>query len=364
MAFIDSLQDKLSSLFKKKESYLTSVGIDIGATSIKVVQLSLKNNKIILDTYGAIATGPYADMPVGSSATPTPEKIGEAIKELIKECKIDINNIAMSLPTSACLLKDITVPASITDSEMKTVVSTEARRVVPVPINDVDIDWLPLPAEILPPNAIDASKKNLLLVAVSHETQKRTASYAALADIVPRTYEIEIFSSMRSVYTHERAPIVLIDLGGSHIKVSIIHEGSMRRAISLDRGFNEIETALVSQGMDFITARKIKHGATLGGVTENENIINNTYKSILSDIQNVVSEYEKYSHASPVRAVLLGGGAEMNGIVEFTQNILGFSVEKSHPFERTVVPDLVKDIIPSIEPEFTIATGLAMRLLA
>lgn len=364
MAFIDSLSDKLSSIFKKKEVFRSSLGIDIGSTSIKLVQLSLKNNKIILDTYGAIATGPYADMPIGSNAMPSPEKIGEAIKELIKECKVDVNNIAVSLPTSAALLKDISIPASVTESEMKTVVSTEARLVVPVPINDVDIDWLPLPSDILPENSNRPNRKNLLLVAVSHETQKRIASYAGFAGISPRTYEIEVFSSMRSVYTHERAPIVLVDLGASHIKVSIIHEGSMRRAVSLERGMNDIDKALMSKGLDFAAARKIKHESSLTGSSDYELLIAETYKSILNDVSAVISEYEKYSHVSPVRIVLLGGGAEMQGVESFTQGVLGVPVAISRPFERAVVPELVKDIIPSIEPEFTIATGLAMRLLA
>jgi len=363
MAFIDSLSSLFSSFLSKKNSSQSAVGIDIGSSNIKLVQLSLKNNRINLDTYGSIALGPYNDMPVGSVTTPSVEKIAEAIKELIKESDSNTARVAVALPTSASLFRDIAIPIGITDSEMKTVATTEARKVIPVPIQDVDMDWLPIPAEIIPAELKSENKKSLLLVVVSHESQKRIESYMTAAAITPVMYELEVFSSMRSIYTHERAPIVLIDLGAAHIKITIIHEGCMRRAVSLDRGFNELDSVLVSKGLDFKDAHDIKHKSTITSLGKDETLMRETYISILRDIQNVISEYERYSHTSPVRAVLLGGGAEMRDIVPFTESILGIPTEKSHPFERAIVPDLVKEIIPMIEPEFTIATGLAMRLL-
>lgn len=364
MAFIDSIKNLISSFLSKKDSNRVAVGIDIGSTSIKLVQLSLKNNRIHLDTYGSISLGPYNNLPVGVSTTPTPEKMNEALNELIKECSADPKRIGVALPTSASLFRDISVPALINNTEINTVVATEARRVIPVPVADVDIDWLPIPMEILPDSVKSIEKKHLLLVAVSHESQKRISSYFTSPNIAPMLYELEVFSSMRVVYTHERAPIVLIDLGASHIKVSIIHEGSMRRAVSLDRGFNELDNTLVNSGLDFSMAHNIKHSSDISSVGENETLMRNSYLSILKDVQNVISEYEQYSHSSCSRIVLLGGGAQMKGIVKLTQDVLGVTTEKSHPFSTVIVPELVKDIVPGIESEFTITTGLAMRLLS
>jgi Tfp pilus assembly PilM family ATPase len=41
------------------------VGIDIGMSSIKVVQLKLEKEKIYLETYGEVALGPYASLAPG-----------------------------------------------------------------------------------------------------------------------------------------------------------------------------------------------------------------------------------------------------------------------------------------------------------
>ena len=363
-SFAQKFSDLLSSIFSKKEFFTTATGIDIGSTSIKLVELTLKNGKIVLNTYGSISMGPYADLPIGSITTPKEEKIAEALKELLKDTTANTNRIAVSLPTNASLFRDISIPVSLKDEEIKTVVTTEARKVIPVPVADVDIDWLDIPQDIIPNDQVVENKKNVLLVAVSHDSQKRYASYMTNAGLTPVMYELEVFSSMRSVYTHERAPIVLIDLGAAHIKVSIIHEGSMRKVISMDRGFGELTNALVNSGLSFENAIKIKHSTSINDISKEAVLMQGIYKSILKDVQEIINEYEKYSHVSVMRATLLGGGAEMKDIEMFTENILGIPTKKSHPFSRAIVPELVKDIIPSIESEFTVATGLALRLLA
>ncbi len=364
-SFMESINEFFSSLFKTKDSSLTVTGIDIGSSSIKLVELSSKNGRVILNTYGSIALGPYANSAIGSTPSVNPEIISQAINELFNETKASKENIAVALPTGASLLRDIYIPASITmPDEVKTVVMTEARHVIPVPIQDVEIDWLSIPNDILPKESTDPLKRYFLLIAVSHESQRRYESYMKASNINPSMYELEVFSSMRSVYTHERAPIVLIDLGALHIKISIIHEGVVRRAVSLDRGFNELENSLVVGGSTFEEARKIKHSASINGLSLDEKSFRDVYISLIKDVQSVINEYERYSHVSVSRAVVLGGGAEMNGIIEFTESILGIPTQKSKPFARAVVPDIVKDVIGSIEPEFTIATGIALRILA
>lgn len=364
-SLMDSLNEFFSSLFKTKESSLTVTGIDIGSSSIKLVELSTKNGRVILNTYGSIALGPYANSPIGSTPSITPEIVSQALNELFTDTNASKENVVLSLPAGASLFRDVYIPASIVDpNEIKTVVMTEARHVIPVPIQDVDIDWLSIPDEILPKESTDPTKRYFLLIAVSHESQRRYESYMNAANIHPSLYELEVFSSMRSVYTHERAPIVLIDLGALHIKVSIIHEGVVRRAVSLDRGFNELENSLVVNGSSFEEARKTKHSSSINGLSSEEKSFRDVYISLIKDVQYVINEYERYSHASISRAVILGGGAEMNGIIEFTESILGIPTEKSKPFARAIVPDIVKDVIGSIEPEFTVATGIALRMLS
>ena len=63
----------LSNLFTKKNKSV--LGIDIGSSSIKMVQLSKKNGHPVLDTYGELSLGQYAGKNIGEATNLPPEKI-------------------------------------------------------------------------------------------------------------------------------------------------------------------------------------------------------------------------------------------------------------------------------------------------
>jgi len=67
----------VGDIFNKKSTGV--LGIDIGSSSIKMVQLSRKGGHAVLDTYGELALGPYAGKSVGEATSLPPEKIIEAI---------------------------------------------------------------------------------------------------------------------------------------------------------------------------------------------------------------------------------------------------------------------------------------------
>ena len=58
------------------------MGIDVGASSIKIVQIKKKGSRAILQTYGEIALGPYAGIEIGRATKLPPEKIAEALKDV------------------------------------------------------------------------------------------------------------------------------------------------------------------------------------------------------------------------------------------------------------------------------------------
>jgi len=85
MAF--SLGDVLKNLSSgaKEGSVL---GIDIGSSSVKIVQLRPSRGAAILETYGEIALGPYGKQPIGKPVKLPPEVIGGAIKDLMKQANV------------------------------------------------------------------------------------------------------------------------------------------------------------------------------------------------------------------------------------------------------------------------------------
>ena len=74
------------SFFSK--SNVSAIGLDIGSSSVKVVQLRKDRGQVVLETYGELSTGPYGGASVGQSVNLTPEQVITLVKDLFNEATI------------------------------------------------------------------------------------------------------------------------------------------------------------------------------------------------------------------------------------------------------------------------------------
>src|ERR1700752_1095490 len=96
-----------------KGSDHSAVGIDIGTSAIKVVEIKKKGSRVMLETYGAIALGPYAGEDAGRVTNLPVPKIAEALKEVLKQSGVIKNEGAFSIPVQSSLIFTIELPATI-----------------------------------------------------------------------------------------------------------------------------------------------------------------------------------------------------------------------------------------------------------
>ena len=98
------------SLFKKQSESV--IGIDIGTSSIKVVQIRRKSGRAVLETYGELSLGPYAGKSIGEATNLPLEKIIEALGDLLKEKEVNINTriCGISIPFASSLVSVIEMP--------------------------------------------------------------------------------------------------------------------------------------------------------------------------------------------------------------------------------------------------------------
>lgn len=109
----------LSSLFSQPSKSV--VGIDIGTSSIKVVQLRRERGRVVLETYGAIALGPYAGVEIGRATALPAEKITEALKDVLREANVTTSEAAISIPYASSLISLVKLQASL-ESQLATVI--------------------------------------------------------------------------------------------------------------------------------------------------------------------------------------------------------------------------------------------------
>ena len=122
-----------------------AVGIDIGTSAIKVVEIKKRGGKAVLETYGAISLGPYANLDVGRVTNLPSDKVVEALKEVLKQSGVNTTSAAFSIPVQSSLIFVIELPPQVKESEIPSIVPTEARKYIPVPITEVALDYFILP---------------------------------------------------------------------------------------------------------------------------------------------------------------------------------------------------------------------------
>lgn len=135
-----------TNLFNKNS--VSVLGIDIGSSSIKMVQISRKNGRAVLETYGELALGPYTGKGVGESTNLSTEKIIEAINDMLREKEVNITtrSCGLAIPFSSSLMAVIDMPIA-TKKQLEQMVPLEARKYVPVPISEVTLDWYIIPKD-------------------------------------------------------------------------------------------------------------------------------------------------------------------------------------------------------------------------
>ena len=367
--------DSASGILSGSGAESSAVGIDIGSSSIKIVEIKKKKGKAVLETYGSIALGPYAETDIGRVTNLPVEKIIEALKEVLKQSNVATTAAALSIPVQSSLIFTVELPAQIKESEMSSIVPTEARKYIPVPITEVSLDYFLLPEKELsfeqannPDLAISrADKKEVLVVAIQNDAISRYRSIVSQSKLEAGFFEIEIFSSIRSNFEHELSLILLIDFGASRTKLSIVEFGMVKNFHIIPRGGADISDSIAkSLSIPFSKAEEMKKQYGLFENPEEKSladIIKTHTDYIFSETNNVLLGYEKKYGQTISKVILTGGGSVLKGLKEIAEDNFRAEVEIGHPFAKVGAPAFLEKVFEKVGPEFAIALGLALRKL-
>lgn len=358
---------KFLSLFKGGGGSSDSVvGIDIGSASIKLVELRKKGGKAVLQTYSTLALGPYASLDVGATTNLDPEVLTKALGDAVREGNITSKDAAIAIPSSASLVFIVELPASITEHDLPSVVPTEARKYIPVPISEVTLDYWIIPSKEDFSGKKDG-KVEVLVAAIHNEMLARYRAIAEKAGLVATTFEIEIFSAIRATFAHELSAVLLLDFGATKTKIAIVEYGVVKSFHIINRGSTGITTAIAqSLSVPFKRAEDMKRDIGLLGTGQNQAVTDVATLSvdyILSETMTTIHAFERKYQKAVSKVVLSGAGVLMPGFVDRAKGVFKIDTELGNPFEKVQVPEFVERVLAQTGPEFSVALGLALRKL-
>lgn len=346
------------------------LGIDIGSSAIKVVQLKKKNGKAILETYGALALGPYTGLEIGQATNLDQVKISQALSDIMREAKVTTKDCAIAIPLASSLVRTINLP-HVSDKELKTMVPIEARKYIPVPISEVTLDWWVIPDQAIESETEDEKTKipkvDVLIAAIHNETIEKYKIISQTTGLNPSFYEIELFSTVRSVLRREMSPTLVIDIGAGATKVSVIERGVLKISHHVNRGSQDITLAIArSFGISIKQAEDMKRKyGTLGKKDDDiiRDIVGLTSEFIFSQASQMALNYERTQNKIIKKAILTGGGSLVKDMLDNAKSKLEMEVVRGNPFNAVEAPVFLNDILTQAGPEFAVAIGLALRKL-
>lgn len=370
-----SVLSDISNILGKKS--VSALGIDIGSSSIKVVQLKKKGDKAVLETYGELSLGPYGGVSIGQSTNLPTDKLIEAMDDILTEKEVALTTkvCGMAIPFKASLLSIIEMPA-VAERELASMISIEARKYIPVPISEVTIDWSVIPKRETTEDMVDKEKEkpkskvktlDILLVAIHNNIINQYKQVADKTGLDTKFFEIEVFSSMRAVLEGVQGPIMIFDMGSSTTKLYIIERGLVYSSHTINTGSQEI-TGNIARHLNVsieeaeIVKRSIGMGKTKDGVDLSE-AASLIFGNVFAEANRFLFDFQKKTNQNVKSVYLIGGGSALRGLRDLAAQNFKVEVVSGNPFEKVEVPAFLENVLRETGPEFTVAVGAALRCL-
>src|SRR3989339_1001487 len=401
-------------LFSSPTSYL---GIDIGTSSIKMVELENFKNQARLKTYG------YADVSINilsSAVEQNNDKIADYIVEIAQKSNVQTRQVVAALPTFSVFNFIINLPP-MPKKDLASAIKWEAKKFIPVPLEEMILDWKILNKKTINKNHEKSSflsgekdkkkdnpmdmagdmglendslgtdraalakstAKNALkeedkfFATTSSDNNYRILLTAAPKNLVARyidifkrakfnllSLETEAFALSRSLIGNDNSTVMIVDIGATTADICIIEQGVPILNRGIDSGGEFItKTIMNSLNVNSERAEQFKRdfGLAGGGFKNVPDVIQKSLNSIINEIKYVFEIYQRQRNSHIEKIVLTGGSAFLPSLPQYLSELLNMEVIIGDPWDRIIYPLDLKPILQEIGPRMATSVGLAMR---
>ncbi|MDP3901900.1 MAG: type IV pilus assembly protein PilM [bacterium] len=349
------------SLTKSK----TYLGVDIGTTSIKVVEINRSKNNFTLKNYGVLETYSYLDrvneVLQSSSLKLIDTETASYLKLLINKAGIETNQAIVSLPAFAAFTTLIELPSMPTE-DLDRAMRFQAKQYVPLSMESVTLNWFKVGER---DDGNGSKKQQIFLIAILNEQIEKYKRIFEVAGLDLVAMEMEGVSQARIFSSGVEKPMMIIDIGARSTSFSIAQNGLLKFTNQTDFAGGSL-TQVLSTGLD-VSVRKAedlkkRHGLTSSGATaELSTLIKPILDVIINEARRVKNSYEETYKINVELVVLAGGGSRLTGITAYIGEQLGMVVKRGDPFDKINYPLALKPLVEGLRTELSTAIGLGLK---
>jgi len=368
-------KDDIMNLFSK-----TIVGLDIGTSSVKLVELKKVNDRWKLMAMGV------TDIPRESLDTKNPDQqrlvVADTIKKTYEKSGIKIKKVATALLGESIIIRYVKMPF-MTEEELRKTISKEAEQHIPLSMDQVVLDF-----QILGEGQEDGQRKiDVLLVASKNDLVDQHISTLKAAGLTPTIIDVDAFA-LQNIYEINRLEsneetVALINVGATWTTINILEGIFTRFTRDIPVAGNDFTKEIQKEfNLKFSEAEELKkvHGAisieeeefTLSSVSQKDDrvlrmsdVMTPILNKLLGEIRRSFDYYETQSRKKTVeRVILCGGSAKLKNLNRFLAGKLGVPVEHFGVFRNIEMSKNI-DVEQQSDKELYLGVclGLALRQL-
>ncbi len=340
------------------------VGLDIGSSSIKVVQLRETAKGIKLENFGI---EPLPTQTIVDGAIMNQSAVVDAIRSLKQKLRLRSREIATSISGHSVIIKKIQVP-QMTPQELEEQIPWEAEHHIPFSKDDVEIDHQLITAQ----NA--QGQMELMLVAAKKEVVADYQLVIREAKLSPMIMDVAAFTIQNAFeVNYALAPtdtVVLINVGAAISNINILSGGTSAFTRDVTIGGNAF-TEEIQKRMNVSQEEAEAYKVGSSG-NEAHEVVPQEVEQILIEVAEVMAgKFQRSldfflaasSDAAISRIYLCGGSAKIPALQKMLEEKSRIPVETFDPFRRLIVDERKFDMgfMRTHAPEATVGVGLALR---
>jgi type IV pilus assembly protein PilM len=349
-------------MFKRNTGKKGLVGLDIGSSSVKAVELTGKLNALSLANLGLEGLQP--DTVVDGQIMELND-VSNVIAGVFRAHQFRNERVVAGVSGSGVIVKNIIVP-QMTREELEESIDWHAEEHIPFEISDVSLDYQVVGS--------GADSLHVLMAACKRDFIANLRQAIQLAGKQPAVIDVDAFA-LQNCYEVNYQPaeglvVALLNVGASTMNINIVKgvRSVFTRDVSV--GGNQYTALLQKElGLTYEQAEAVKRGGAPPPHVEAvdiDGVLEAVSDMLALEISKTFDFYRATADdgdGAVQRIFISGGGSKLKGLADFLSNRFELPVEPLDPFRRIKVdarrfdPDYMREVVP----EMAVAVGLALR---
>jgi type IV pilus assembly protein PilM len=339
------------------------LGLDISTTAVKLLELSKTGNRYRVESY---AVEPLPANSVVEKNISDIEGVGEAIKRAVRRAGTRTKAAAAAVSGSAVITKVISMPGSLSDSDMEAQIQLEADQYIPYPLEEVNLDF-----QVLGPSKDEPERVEVLLAASRSENVDMRVAALELAGLTARIIDVEAYA-MENAFAliADQMPdkgmgktIAVVDIGATMTTLNVLYD--LKTIYTREQVFGGKQLTEEIQRRYGLSYEEAGMAKRQGGLPDNYHpeVLEPFKEAMAQQVSRSLQFFfssSQYNHVDHI--VLAGGSSSIPGVSHLIEEKLGISTSVANPFTNMTVASRIKaQVLNNDAPALMIACGLALR---